>query len=90
MADDIELLRGKSVVAVIDFRHSSIFATDAVPGQRPGQVVALDPRGRYHKLYHRAGNPDGTYEDDGPEYWRALTEALSPAGSILLLGHGKG
>jgi hypothetical protein len=36
------------------------------------------------------GNPAGTYEDDSPEYWGELTEALSPAGAILLLGHGKG
>ena len=32
----------------------------------------------------------GTYEDDSPAYWEELTDALSPAGAILLLGHGKG
>ena len=41
-------------------------------------------------MHHFAGNPDSTYEADGPEYWRELTEALAPAGSILLLGHGAG
>ena len=36
------------------------------------------------------GTVHGTYEDDSPEYWRELTEALAPAGAILLLGHGAG
>ena len=90
MADDIELVRGRSVVAVIDFRETTIYPTDASPGARPEQVVASDPRGRFHKVHHLAGNPDGTYEDDSAEYWREITDALSPAGAILLLGHGKG
>jgi hypothetical protein len=88
--DDIDLVRGKNVVAVIAFRESSIYPTDALAGQRPERIVATDPRGRFHKLHHQAGNPNGTYEADSPEYWRALTEALAPAGAILLLGHGKG
>jgi hypothetical protein len=90
LADDIEIIRDKSVVAVIDFRDAIIYPTDASPGQRPERIVATDPRGRFHKVHHQAGNPKGTYEDDAPEYWRQLTEALSPAGVILLLGHGKG
>jgi hypothetical protein len=88
--DEIELVRGKSVVAVIAFRDSSIYLTDAPPGQRPERIVATDPRGRFHKVRHQAGNPSGTYEADSPEYWRDLTQALAPAGAILLLGHGKG
>ena len=88
--DDIDLVRGKNVVAVIAFRESSIYPTDATAGQRPERIVATDPRGRFHKVHHQAGNPSGTYEDDSPEYWRELTDALSPAGAILLLGHGKG
>jgi hypothetical protein len=88
--DDIDLVRGKNVVAVIAFRESSIYPTDATAGQRPERIVATDPLGRFHKVHHEAGNPSGTYEDDSPEYWRELTEALAPAGAILLLGHGKG
>ena len=90
MAEDIDLVRDKSVVAVIDFHHTKIYPTDATPDQRPEQIVALDPRGHFHEVHHRAGNPDGTYEADDPEYWRKVTEALAPAGAILLLGHGKG
>ena len=90
MADRSEFVRGKNVVAVIAFRETSIYPTDAAPGERPERVVASDPLGRFHKVHHQAGNPDGSYEDDSPEYWQELTEALAPAGAILVLGHGKG
>ena len=89
-SQDVELLRDKNVVAVIDFRHTTIYPTDASPGQRPEHLVATDPRGRFHQVHHRAGNPEGTYEDDSPEYWREVTEALVSAAAILLLGHGAG
>jgi len=48
------------------------------------------PHGRYRKIHHRAGNPDGTYEADSPQYWEAITAALGPAAAILVLGHGTG
>jgi len=90
MVDDVELVRGKSVVAAIDFRDTLIYPTDASPGQRPERIIAADPRGRFHKVHHQAGDPEGTYEDDAPEYWREVTGALAPAGAILLLGRGAG
>jgi hypothetical protein len=90
MTEDRDILAGKSVVAVIDFHRTSLFPTDATPEQRPEHIVPLDPRGYFHEVHHRAGNPDGTYESDSPEYWRDITTALEPAGAILLLGHGKG
>lgn len=90
MAQDFENLRGKNVVAVIAFRESTIYPTDAAPGERPDHLVASDPHGHFHKVHHGAGNPDGTYEDDSSQYWRELSEALEPALTILLLGHGKG
>ena len=90
MVEDAGFVRDKDVVAVIDFRQTTIYPTDASPGQRPERLVATDPRGRFHQVHHRAGNPEGTYEGDSPEYWREVTEALAPAAAILLLGHGAG
>jgi hypothetical protein len=90
MVEDVGFVRDKNVAAVIDFRQTTIYPTDASPGQRPEHLVATDPRGRFHQVHHRAGNPEGTYEDDSPEYWREVTEALAPAAAILLLGHGPG
>ena len=90
MSDAAHLIRGKNVVAVIDFHEAVVYPTDAAPRQRPERLVATDPEGHFHHLHHHAGNPSGAYEDDSPEYWRELTDALAPAGAILLLGHGKG
>jgi hypothetical protein len=90
MSDNMEHIRGKNVVAVIDFHEAVIYPTDAAPRQRPERLVPTDPEGHFHEVHHHAGNPSGAYEDDSPAYWRDLTDALSPAGAILLLGHGKG
>jgi hypothetical protein len=90
MSADIDLVQGKRVVAAIDFRLTRIYPTNATPEQRPEHIVASDPKGRFHEVHHRAGNPDGTYEADSPEYWRHVTEALESAGEVLVLGHGKG
>jgi hypothetical protein len=90
MVDNTDLVRGKNVVAVIAYRESSVYPTDAAPGEQPERIVASDPLGRFHKVHHRAGNAEGTYEADSPEYWRELSDALAPAGAILVLGHGMG
>lgn len=90
MVDDVEQIRGKNVVAVIDFHQSTIYVTDAAPGQRPERLLATDPHGHFHQVHHHSGNPSGAYDDDSPAYWHELADALSPAGAILLLGHGRG
>jgi len=87
---DDQALRGKNVVAAIDFHRTRLYATDAAPGQKPERVVDVDPEGHSREIAHKAGNPDGTYEAGNPDYWREITEALAPAGEILLLGHGNG
>lgn len=87
---DDQAIRGKSVVAAIDFHRTRLYPTDAAPGARPERVVEVDPEGHSREVAHKAGNPDGTYEAGNPDYWREITEALAPAGAILLLGHGNG
>jgi hypothetical protein len=87
---DQELIRGKNVVAVISYRDTYIYATDADVGTRPERITAPDPQGRFHKVHHEAGNPSGTYEDDSPAYWAEITTELAPAGAILVFGEGKG
>jgi hypothetical protein len=87
---DDQAVRGKNVVAAIDFHRTRLYPTDAAPGQRPERVVDVDPEGHSREISHKAGNPDGTYEAGNPDYWREITEALAPAGAILLLGHGNG
>ena len=89
-ARDQEIIRGKNVVAVISYRDTSIYATDANVGMGPEPAVAPDPHGRFHEVHHKAGNPSGTYKDDSPAYWAEITTELAPAGAILVLGDGKG
>ena len=83
-------LRGRQAIAAVDFHETRIYALDAPGHSTPEHVKAEDPQGLFHNVYHRAGNPDGSYEDDSPEYWRTLAHALSPASEVLILGHGKG
>jgi hypothetical protein len=90
MVADAELLREKNIVAVIEFRETTVYPTDASPGDLPQHLLAPDREGRFHKVHHKAGNPKGTYEADDSAYWREVTDALAPAGAILLLSHGGG
>lgn len=83
-------LKDRLVVATVDFHSSRIFAVDAEAHSAPEHVHASDPRGYYANVYHRAGNPDGTYEADSDAYWRELDHHLSGAAAIVLLGHGTG
>ncbi len=83
-------LTGRIAIAAIDFHSTRIYAIDSPDHSRSEHVVASDPRGYYHNVYHRHGNPDGTYEDDSDEYWRALALALNRCAAVLVLGHGKG
>lgn len=90
MVEDIELVRDKKVVAVIDFHQTTIYPTNASSGQLPEHIRAADPQGHLHKVHHSSGNPKGAYEADNSTYWREVTDALAPASAILLLGHGGG
>jgi hypothetical protein len=87
---DRAALADRLVVATVDFHSARIFAIDADPGSAPEHVAAPDPRGYYANVYHRAGNPDGTYEADSDAYWRELDHHLGAAAAIVLLGHGTG
>ena len=88
---DIQSLHGKYVVAAIDFHRTRIYPiSSAGSGAEPEQVLDVDPQGHSHEIAHKAGNPGGTYEAGNPDYWREITDALKPAGAIVLLGHGNG
>jgi len=81
---------GKVAIAAIDFHSTRVYALDSADHSAPEKIIAPDPRGLYHNVYHRHGNPNGTYEDDSDAYWKLLAQELRPATSVLLLSHGKG
>jgi len=84
---------GKCAVVVADFNHARIYAVDASGKPAPEKVVAPDPSGVNHNIFHHHGNPSGGFDIDRPEtneYLKTLSHALAPAQRILLLGHGGG
>ena len=87
---DVVILRGKIAIAAVDFHKTRIYSLDQDSDDRPETVTAEDPRNDYHNVYHRAGNPDGTYEADNDEYWKLLCESLHDANGIVLLTNGTG
>jgi hypothetical protein len=40
---DDQAIRGRNVVAAIDFHRTRLYPTDASPGERPEWVVDVDP-----------------------------------------------
>ncbi len=87
---DVVILRGKIAVVVVDFHKTRIYALDQDSRDRPETVKAEDPKNYYHNVYHRAGNPDGTYAADNDTYWKLLCESLHYANGIVLLTNGTG
>jgi hypothetical protein len=86
----VEPIRGANVVATIDFHRTLIYPLGEAGAETPERIEDVDSQGRAHEIAHKAGNPRGTYEAGNPDYWREISEALSPARAILLLGHGNG
>jgi len=58
MLDEIDLVRTRALSPAIGFRDTTIYPTDAIPGQAPQRHRRPDPHGRFHKVYHRARNPE--------------------------------
>lgn len=90
MTTDIDLLRGRSVVAAIDFHLTRIYPTNATRELTHECIVAPDPTGRFQHAHPGSGGADGTDEADRSEYWQEIAETLEPAREILILGNGKG
>lgn len=84
---------GKRAVVAVDFRHARVYALDAPTHSKPGNVTAADPWHLDHNLYHRAGNPDGTYDIDlidSDDFFKTVALDIKDAEEVLLLSHGKG
>lgn len=87
---NVERIRGANVVATIDFHRTLIYPLGGGGAESSERIEDVDSQGHAHEIAHKGGNPDGTYEAGNPDYWREISEALSPARAILLLGHGNG
>ena len=87
---NVQSLRDRFVVAAVDFHRTRVYPIVQGDDGRAERVLDVDPEGHSREIAHKAGNPDGTYENGNPEYWREIIDALRPADRILLLGYGNG
>lgn len=83
-------ITGKLVVAAVTQHETRIWATDALRGEKP-EVVAHPSAENVHHHVRQAqashGHDSNRFED---QYLTGIANALSDAGQILLVGHGKG
>ena len=83
-------ITGKLVVAAVTHSETRIWATDAQRGDKP-EVVAR-PSAEHVHHHVRQGQAAHGHESQRFEqpYLEGVSNALAPAGQILLIGHGKG
>ena len=70
-------VKGRYAVATVDFHSTRIFAIDAAAESSPERIAAFDPKNFGHNVYHRDGNPDGTYVQQVPLVGLTSRPALS-------------
>ncbi|MGO9488333.1 MAG: hypothetical protein ACLQBB_04805 [Solirubrobacteraceae bacterium] len=80
---------GGHAILLISYHGAEIFPTDASDGA-PRRILPEDPRGRLHKMHHKANNPEGWYGRMEKSWYAELADALRPAAEILIIGNGKG
>ena len=77
---DDQAIRGKNVVAAIDFHRTRLYPTDASPGNRPERVVDTDPDLIESANFFegkRVGPGDGAWRD--PRFWWQLRNPFTPS-----------
>jgi hypothetical protein len=83
-------LTNKLVVAVVEREQTRIWTTDAERGSKPeriGQPANAAKHKHVREAQHHGGH-DSSKADKA--YYEAISDALSDAGEILLVGHGNG
>jgi hypothetical protein len=80
------------MVVVIDHHAAHVFQD--LGGSRPRDEVTIEPYDPHHFHHHLVHRHEAHYRGDRvPEetsFYEEVTEALIPAGSIVLIGHGTG
>ena len=81
---------GNFVVVALTTREAKVWTTGVKPGAEPEMIKAADSH-REHR-HVRAAQADHMHHRkfDDPVFFGAIADAVSGAGSVLLIGHGKG
>ncbi|HEX7404599.1 MAG TPA: hypothetical protein VF307_01590 [Candidatus Nanopelagicaceae bacterium] len=82
-------LRNHFVIAVVTQDETRIWTTGIDPGKKPETISAPDDNLHHHHV-RMAQHHGGHHADPNrAEYLEEIAQALSSAGQILLIGHGK-
>ena len=81
---------GNFVVVALTTREAKVWATGVKPGAKPEMIMAADPHAEHRHV--RTGQADHMHHRriDDAVFYGAIADAVAGAGSILLMGHGKG
>ena len=79
-----------SLIVVIDHAGAKVYTIDrSLPEGRP--VTAHDPRHRLHHFERKAHDADrGEKAPEDERFFEQVAQAVSAAGEIVVIGHGKG
>jgi len=82
-------LRNHFVIAVVTQDETRIWTTGIDPGKKPETISA--PADNLHHHHVRMAQHHGGHRADPnrAEYLEEIAQALSSAGQVLLIGHGK-
>lgn len=83
-----EDLTNRLVVAVVEQDETRVWLTNAEKGSKPEVIHPPAARNIHVRGAQSHGGHDSNKTDK--EYYEEISKILSPAGEILLVGHGKG
>lgn len=81
---------GNFVVVALTTRDAKVWTTGVQPRTKPETIRAADPHGEQRHV--RSAQADHMHHKrfDDPAFFGAIADAIAGAGSVLLMGHGKG
>lgn len=81
---------GNFVVVALTTRDAKVWTTGVAPGTKPETIKAADPHADQRHVRAAQANHMHHKKFDDPEFFGAVADAIDGAGSVLLMGHGKG
>jgi hypothetical protein len=81
---------GPFVVAVVTQQETRMWFSGIDSGAEHESVKERDPFARHHHVRMAQHNGGHDIDEYMPDYLESISEALKPAGEILLVTHGKG
>jgi hypothetical protein len=81
-----------TLLVVVDHHGAKIYRIDpGAGGTAPHAITPYDPHHFLHHLTHKDQlREEGQRASEDPSFYRQISDALAAAGSILIVGHGKG